>query len=339
MNASRLASTVLFAALLPACSGPAASDGTAPVPISAASAPRTAWLSSAAVAKLSIPRDACCVIAVDRVLDQIYVSRGADPQGSHTIAVSGSSLKITHTLNGVGGANNVDYKTHDLWLPALYSGNVKVYSGRTFAPLKTVRLGDCPVGSWIDAKDRSVWISAQCGSGDDPVWAVNADTYAVLDGPVGTHGVMGPSFVDPVTGRFYVSSTGASLEIEPKTFAVKSTSFGVVLEGNDITDVLYAQIGNGINIIDGHSEQILKTLALSYTPGSIGVNPDLNHMYLGHDNVIEVREGRSGRLLKRIALPSGATLQSLGADNKRDRIYAAAVTSSNAYLYVMDDRY
>ena len=103
----------------------------------------------------------------------------------------GSSLSILTTVNGFGGANNADSKTHNVWLPGLYAGDVEVYSGSTLSEVTTVSLSDCPITSWVDAKRRYAWVAAQCGSYNDPVWAINADTYAVVAGPIGSGGVMG----------------------------------------------------------------------------------------------------------------------------------------------------
>lgn len=285
----------------------------------------------------------CCYIAIDPVLNRIYISSGSRLKGNRTAVVDGSTLGTVTTVKGFGGANNVDSRTHNVWLPGLYAGNVAVYSGTTDSIVTKVPLGDCPVNSWIDARRRYAWIAAQCGSYRDPVWAVNADTYAIVAGPIRTPGVMGINVVNPVTGKFYVGKNNplGYFEVDPVTFKASSTPFGMVLGVNNRTDLLYSQATNGLVIVDGRSEKIRKTVRLPYVPSFMAVNPSLNHIYLSEgSNVIEVRDGNTGMLLKTKMLPAGFYIKSLAADHTRARIYAVATTTLGGgavYLYWKKD--
>jgi hypothetical protein len=293
-----------------------------------------------AMKQLRIARNSCCIIAVDPALNHVYVSSGGNLSGNHTTVVDGSSFSIVAKVNGFGGAHSVDYKTHRVWLPGLYGGDVEVYSGVTEREVTTVSLSDCPVSSWVDGKRRYAWVAAQCGADNDRVWAVNADTYAVVAGRIGTGGVMGPTVLNPATGKFYVNNSSGNFEINPVTFKVSATSFGLALGADFITDVLYTQAANGLNIVDGSSEKIKKTVALSYTPSFMGVNGHLNHVYLSAgQNSIEVRDGTAGTLLTTIKLAPGIGISSLGADLTRARIYAVGTSGGQYYLYEIEDRY
>ncbi len=294
--------------------------------------------------KIRIAGNSCCYIAVDTALNQIYVSSGINIKGNHTTVVdgAGSSLSILATVDGFGGANNVDSKTHNVWLPGLYAGNVEVYSGSTLSKVKRVSLSDCPITSWVDRVRRYAWVAAQCGAGNDPVWAINADTYAIVAGPIGSGGVMGGiSVLNPATGKYYFDDSAGNFEIDPlASFALSPTSFGIALGVNGLTDVLYAQATNGLNIVDGRSEKIKKALSLSYTPSFMGVNPRLNHIYLSAgQNSIQVREGTAGKLLKTIKLASGIRIGSLGADHAHALIYAIGTSGRNDYLYQIRDKF
>jgi hypothetical protein len=292
---------------------------------------------------IRIASDSCCYMAVDSALKHIYVSSGINISGNHTTVVEGgSSLSIIATVNGFGGANNVDSKTHNVWLPGLYGGDAEVYSGRTLSEVTNVSLSDCPITSWVDASRRYAWVAAQCGSDNDPVWAINADTYAVVAGPIGSGGVMGGvSALNPVTGKYYFNNSVGNFEINPlASFALSPTSFGLALGVNRIADVLYAQATNGLNVVNGRSEKIERTVTLSYTPSFMGVNPRLNHIYLSAgNNSIEVREGTAGKLLKTITGPSGVSIVALGADYEHSLIYAIGTSSSGYYLDQIQDTY
>ncbi|MGB8909987.1 MAG: hypothetical protein WCC84_14675 [Candidatus Cybelea sp.] len=339
------------AALLAACGGTNAgfSPTSAVQTADTGSSTRTAARSSQsarpdAIKQIQIATYSCCYMAVDPALNHIYISSGINLSGNHTTVVDGggSSFSIVATVTGFGGANNVDSKTHNIWLPGLYGGDVDVYSGVTESSVATVSLSACPVTSWVDGKRRYAWVAAQCGADNDPVWAINADTYTVVAGPIGSGGVMGGiSVLNPVTGKYYFDNSVGNFEVNPlKSFALTPTSFGLVLGANGTTDVLYAQAANGLNIVAGRTEKVERTVPLSYTPSFMGVNPNLNHIYLSAgQNSIQVREGTAGKLLKTIKLASDIRIAALGADYMRARIYAVGISGSNYYLYQIKDKY
>jgi len=291
----------------------------------------------------SVPPYSCCQIAVDPVLNRVYVGAGADVFGDNTVVVNPSSSRIVHKVPGFGGADNVDPDTHNVWLPGLDAGNVAVYSGLKHSIITKVQLSDyaCPVSSWLDGRRRYAWIPAECGHPTgDPVWVVDADSpYNIVAGPIITPGGMSTNVVNPVTGKFYMlkdlgGGKSGNYEIDPRTFKASSTSFGVAIGANTRADLLYAYIPYGLNIIDGRTEKIIKTVKnLPYTEGIIAVNPSLDHFYLaaGKD-FIEVREGQTGKLLKTITLPSSYSVLSLGADDERARIYAVVDEGGPLYL-------
>jgi hypothetical protein len=109
-----------------------------------------------ALKQIQIASYSCCYMAVDPALNHIYISSGINPSGNNTTVVhgGGSSFSIVATVTGFGGANNADSKTHNVWLPGLYGGNVEVYSGRTLSEVTTVSLSDCPITSRVDGSRR-----------------------------------------------------------------------------------------------------------------------------------------------------------------------------------------
>src|SRR5581483_9862881 len=293
------------------------------------------------LAMIQIAANSCCIVAVDSNLNRIYVSRTADPNGSNTTVVDGSSFSVATTIAGIGGAHNVDLKTRNFWLPGLYSGSVSVFSGRSDSQIATVGLSNCPTDSWIDSTRRYAWIAAQCGHGSDPVWAVNADTYKRVSGKIRTGGVMGVTVVNPATGKFYVNNTSGNYEIAPGSFALSPTSFGVAYAADSRTNLIYASAqSNTLNIVDGTTDGVVTSVALSYSPSAIAVNQRLNHLYLAHGtNVIDVRDATSGGAIATIMLGSGSSVISLAPDNRRARIYAAIAVGSQTYLLRVRDKY
>jgi len=105
----------------------------------------------------------------------------------------------------------------------------------------------------VDATKRVAWISAQCGHGNDPIWAVNADTHTVITEPIGCGASMARR-VNPATGRCYQESSGAK-RVDPHTFAVTKTTFGTVIGVNASANILYAKGPKGVlQIVNGEPD-------------------------------------------------------------------------------------
>src|SRR5438045_4843420 len=107
---------------------------------------------------------------------------------------------------------------------------------------------------------------------------------------------------------------------------------------NAVTNRLYAVNGTNLQIINGatNPERVLTTLALSYTPASVGVNTALNHIYLANEaaKTIEVRNGSTGALIATFSIgPFGATPNgAMAVDSIRGRIYDIASSASSPVL-------
>jgi hypothetical protein len=288
---------------------------------------------------IPVSKDSCCTLAVDSLLNRIYIGRTANAAGSNTTVVDGSTFKIITTIKGFGGAHNVDSKTHRFWLPGLSAGNVKVYSGRTNSAITTVTLSACPTDSWIDATHRTAWIAAQCGNGNDPVWAVNAGTYEKVSGKIGTGGNMGATVVNPVTGKFYLNNSSGNFEIAPGTFAMSQTAFGIAYAVNSRANLIYAAAKPGtLNIVDGNSDQVVRSFPLFKAPTAIAVNARLDHVYLTYNkNFIEVLDGSSGSERGSISFQRDYVVKTVASDGRRGRIYAGIAAPNRGFLFEITD--
>src|SRR6266404_3835270 len=197
------------------------------------------------VAKVPIPAG-LGGLAVNPILNKIYLSgQGAQPIEIDGVTFSQTNLAIT------GDGLNVDFNANNLWVAGLYAGTATVWNGAN-AEITSIPLGYCPTGIDVDSVHRRAWVSAQCGGGNDPVWAIDADTYAVIRGPIGSGGIQGATQVNPATGRFYIDPSSVSKRVNPTNFAVTVNPFGVVLGVNATSNLLYAMAENNtLQIIDG----------------------------------------------------------------------------------------
>jgi|ERR1051326_1197448 hypothetical protein len=279
-------------------------------------------------------------LAVNSALNKIYVS-GSNPGAEQIVEVDGA----TFAQIGVGTGTGVDIDTtnNNYWSAGVYSGSATIWSSND-NQVASVSLGYCPTSVNLDSPHRRAWVAAQCGGGNDPVWAINADTHAIIAGPIGSGGVQGPTQVNPATGRFYINPSGVSKRVNPSTFAVTVNAFGPVLGVNPSANLLYAISGSStLQIVNGapDPEVVLADVPLGFNFGSpIGVNPAANRIYIGASgsNFVAVLNATNGNLLATVSLPSSIqTVGSIAVDSARGRVYVLAYSASSAHLYVLQD--
>ena len=299
------------------------------------------YLTPAAVliTNVSIP-SGLLSLAVNPALDKIYLSGGAS--GPPTmIEVDGATL--AQTAIGAGSGADVDRTNDNYWSAGVGSGTVTAWDQHDNS-LTNISLGDCPIAVDVDPVHRKVWVANQCGGGNDPVWVLNADTFATIRGPIGTSGVQGLTQVNPTTGRFYLDSGGVSKRINPSTYALTTNKFGTVLGVNASSNLLYAVTnGSTLQIINGAPDpEVIKTnVALGFQAGGyIGVNPEANRIYVGAagSNFVAELNGTNGALLETISLNTNITeVGSIAVDSVRGKVYILAYSASSSYLYVVQD--
>jgi hypothetical protein len=293
------------------------------------------------IAQIPVPNSG--LLTVDPTLNQVYLGLG-NPSAQTVTVINGYSF-TTSQPGPVGQFVGVNRLNDNWWAPGVYSGQVLVYDGTTDSLLATLSPGYCPQEADYDRKYNRVWVGAQCGSGNDPVFAYNATTYAPQAGPLGTGGVLGGITVNSHTGILYAASNGIE-RVDPVTFAVTVTGLPFFPGTTDpARNLLYGLNASTLYIASGGSrtapERILHTITLPYTPsGQPAVNTALEHVYIQNSSTqtIDVRNSTSGADISTFSLGSGVTgLGFVAADSIRGRIYALVQTSGGWYVYVLED--
>jgi len=290
------------------------------------------------LATVSIPAASAGQVAVDPALNMIYA--GGGPNATSLTIINGATFAVVTTINPSAGVSS-DMKNDNFWTGTGTAGNVAVYSGNSNTQLSSSSVGSCPAAVAFDCSKRHMWVSSQCGTGNDPVWAFEADTLKLIDGPIVPSGtILQPPVVSPNTGKLYVTSGGVSREINPSTFAVTGTTFGTVLAVDSNTNKLFATSGDNLEIISGHTDTIAKTVTLKYTPAAIGVNNAMAHVYLLNPggNSIDIYS-ETGKRISTIVMGSASQPTSLAVDSARGRLFVDVLnTSSNTWsLEVIED--
>jgi hypothetical protein len=279
-------------------------------------------------------------VTVNVALNKIYVSGGYSG-GQDVFVIDGSTFSGSDI--GTGSTVGVDIKNDNYWAATVYGGSAIVRKGSDNSTVAAVNTGDCPVNTAFDCKSRRVWVGAQCGGGNDPIFAVSADKFNIVAGPIGSGGVIGATVVNPATGRLYMSlwHNGGSKRIEPKTFAVTTNAFGSVEAVNPVTSKLYAISDTTLQIVNGRPdpEVITASVALGYSPSYMGVNNSLGHLYIANpdSSSIEVRDSTKGTLITSFQLGAGVVPQGIAVDSTRGRLYVGASAGSRNLLYAIED--
>jgi len=285
-------------------------------------------------------------VAINKVLNRVYVSADFSSGGTLTV-IDGKTFTVLTTLNSSNGVS-WDVKNDNFWTGNLTGGQVLTYSGSTNTQINANPTGFCPGETAFDCKKRRFWIGAQCGGGNDPVFVYNADTFALIAGPIATGGTMGPIVVNPRNGKLHVESGGVSKEINPTTFAVTSTALGTVLAADEHKSKLFATSGNNLQIINAATDKVEYSIALGYTPGSqIAVNNALRHIYLLNPagNKVEVRGITAiatatdvrGQLIGNFSLGAGNTPVGVAADAIRGLVYVVVNNAGSYSLWAIED--
>lgn len=292
------------------------------------------------VTNLSIPSD-LGQMAVNPTLHKIYLAGGSPAQ---MVEINGTTFSQTGV--GSGCAVDVDLTNNNYWSTALYSGYADAWNSSD-SLVGEPYLGECPIVISVDSAHRVVWVGAQCGGGDDGIWAIDADTHAVIDGPIGSGGTQGGQFlVNPATGRLYIDPNGVSKRVNPSTYAVTANAFGVLLGVNASANLIYAlgSTGDTLQIINAapDPEVILTNVTLNYPAGGsfIGVNPVLNRIYVPYSgtNIIGILNATTGQTITNFSLGAGVTsVQNIAVDAGDNRVYAYNNAGSAAYLAVIQD--
>ncbi len=287
-----------------------------------------------------MPSNDCCQVAVNVALNKIYVSGGYS-DGQNVFVINGKTYKGSDV--GTGSTVSVDIKNDKYWAATVYGGSAVIRRGSDNSTLATVNTGDCPVNTAFDCKSRRVWVGAQCGGGNDPVFAIDADKLTITSGPIGTGGVLGETVVNPATGRLYVSlwHSGGSKRVDPKTFALTTNAFGNVEAVNPVTSKLYAVSDTTLQIINGtpDPEVVTSTVNLGYSPSYMAVNNALGHLYISNPDTseVEVRDGTKGTLITSFSLGAGIVPQGVAVDSTRGRVYVGGSSGSGNFLYAIED--
>lgn len=293
------------------------------------------------LATVPIPTASAGQVAINPALNRIYAGGGPNSGGSSLTVIDASTFAVIGTTSGAAGVS-VDMKQDNYWTGSLSAGNINIFAGASGTNIGTVSVGSCPASVTYDCAHRRMWAASSCGSGNDPVWLLNADTLSLVGSAIPSGGTISqPAIVSPFTGKLYMTAGGISEEVNPSTFAVTATPFGgTVMAIDSFTNKIFAVSGTNLQVVQAKSEAVAKTIAVGYTPAGVGVNNAMAHIYTTNPtgNSIDVYS-ENGKKIATFALGSGNQPTSLAVDSVRGRLFVDVFNSgSNSWsLQVIED--
>jgi hypothetical protein len=283
------------------------------------------------IASVPIATSSVGQVAVNPALNKIYAGGGPNVNGSSLTVIDGVTFVVTKTITPSAGVS-VDMKRDNIWTGTFSAGDVEVYDGDTNVEIFSTNIGSCPAAAAFNCRGR-MWVASECGKKqDDPLWVFETDNFKLIDGPIVPGGrIATPPVANPRTGKLYVTSGGTSKEVNPTTFAVTNTAFGTVLALDSASDKLFAISGTNLQFIHGSTEDVYKTVALTYTPAAIGVNNALGHAYVVNalGNSIDVYN-ENGGLVTSFLLGADNQPGSLAVDSARSRLYVDVLNTGTS---------
>lgn len=291
------------------------------------------------IASIPIPTASAGQVAVNPALNIIYAGGGPNKGGSSLTVINGSTFAVVTTISPSAGVS-ADMKNDYFWTGDLTAGDVLVYASNN-TQIYSTKVNSCPAAVSFDCSRRRMWVASQCGTGNDPVWVFSADLITLINGPISTGGTIAhPAVVSPGSGKLYLTSGGVSEEINPKTFAVSTTTFGTVMAIDSNTNKLFATSGNNLQVISGRTDAVTSTVTLTYTPAAIGVDNAMGHVYLTNPagNSIDVYS-EAGKKLSSFSLGAGNQPNGLAVDSVRGRLLVDVLNTgtSSWSLDVIED--
>jgi len=204
----------------------------------------------------------------------------------------------------------------------------------------SVSIGFCGGQFDVDSTRNLVYMTSQCGAGNDPLHVLDGNANTVVAGPLGSGGVASSVLVNSATGRAYLNNSGGVRVFGPApTFPVVTNLTGTVVGVNPVTSHVYQQSGADLLVLDGTTHAQLAII--SGGGGSFaGINTTLNRLYVADPANFNVKviDGSANTLIGAFSLGAGVVPSTaMAVDSAKGRIYIAGTSGQTTSLYVVED--
>jgi Bacterial Ig-like domain (group 3) len=284
---------------------------------------------------------------VNATAKRLYVSDGYATSPTTVVDVSTpTSPTIITTVPGSGAI--ADAITGTFYTSSGFGGQILVFNASTNAQIASPFVGFCGGASDFNPVNNLIYMIAQCGAGNDPLFVVDGSTNNVIAGPLGSGGIVGQVRVNPATGNAYVCSSGHTRVFgPPPSFSFLTDISGLCIAAiNPVTNLLYLPVvgSSGVKVLDGNTNALVGTIGSFIN--ILGINTSRNLLYAPDpsNTAIDVLDGATNLIIRKIQLTTLGTQQTaagpwqVSVDPSRNLVYTGATLPDGTHMvFVIQD--
>lgn len=295
------------------------------------------------VGALPLPGQSIGAIAVDPRLDRVYVGGGFTQTALTVVDVSAPSAPVAVTILPLSSAATLP-SIGRLYASTGGAGGIAVRDASSLAPLTDVHVGYCGGALDADPARGLVYMTSQCGGGNDPLHVLDASNDALVAGPLGTGGVATGVVVAPATGRVYASHAGGTRVFDgPPGFAFVADLPGRALCADASVDEVWFVAGGNLEVLDGKNHARVATIA-GVHGASAAIDTRKRRAFVADPagGVLHVIDTQSHARVASLQLAAGVAPRLVAVDETKGRVYAVGTSgggtsTSSATLFVLLD--
>ncbi len=215
----------------------------------------------------------------------------------------------------------------------------------SYGVVATIPLGECsspsPDGVSVDTVRHHIFVVGTCfttgisttGEVQEIDGATNQVTASLeLGEGRNSQGILPrveDAAVDSATDAVYENVSNGVSQISVVDAATNTLTTAIpisagVLAADPATNTVYAGTAGGVSVINGATNQVTATIALSAAPVTIATDPAANTVYAGAGNAVSVIDGATNQVTATVAISSGFSAEGLGVDPSTHTAYLSA---------------
>lgn len=286
----------------------------------------TACLSESVVTTIPLTRNNC--LDVDPLTRLVYVTSGDSVSViSEKTNTQVDTIRVGIDLVGVG----VNPITSRLYVADILQDLVYVINTRTKQTVATIPVDGFPTQVAVNIKTNRIYVTDSLHSTVVVIDGVTKQQIATIRGPV----LPDHLAINRITNRLYISDNNffgavATVDLDTNEVIAEIPTAGQFTTGvavDFVRNLVYAADETGIlNVIDGKTNKLVRTLRLENALAGVAVDPFTRRIYLANFEIntfrfsqIDIVDGKSLRPAG--ALPTGVQPFNLVVDPVRKLLY------------------
>ena len=200
-------------------------------------------------------------LAIDLTRNLLYVSN----ERLNTVSVIDcrtnqikSNFIVGLSPTGIG----INPVTNTIYVISSLTHSISVVDGKTYVLSKMLTVGKSPTGIGINPVTNTIYVTNQ-----------DSNTTTVIDGRS-----------NHVITNIHVGHSPYSVDVNPKTNEIFVTNRGFPADGviTTVTDSM------SVSVINGYTNEVIKTMSVGNSPEGIAVNPITNTIYVANSGSYSV---------------------------------------------------